>query len=44
MITEGVKAILEYTPAALDLLKRKKVKRGVLFMYLVDQKVSAVFY
>ncbi|XP_045156765.2 uncharacterized protein C3orf38-like [Mercenaria mercenaria] len=37
--SEALKAIIEYTPKAVDLLKRKKVKRDLLFKYLADQQV-----
>lgn len=38
-VSEAVKAVLEYTSSALDLLRRKKVKREFLFSYLVEEKV-----
>jgi hypothetical protein len=39
LFSEAIKAIIEYTPSAIELLKRKKVKRDILFKFLAEQKV-----
>ena len=36
MFTEAMKAIVEYSESAVELLRRKKMRRDILFQYLAD--------
>ena len=38
-LSEAVKAILDYTTSPVELMRRRKMKRDVLFQYLVDCNV-----
>ena len=41
VLTEAVKAILTYTDTAVELMRRRKMKRDILFQYLAECGVIA---
>ena len=40
VLPEAITAIITYTESPLELLKRKKVNRSLLFLYLADERIA----